>query len=212
MENENDSLVLNEEIENDNSENIGQSEEKSEDNSKKEEPEYSDRERKLFARAKNNEDAAKLLREQGFERKNGQWIKPEKQTQENPKKSQSGELDYGQKAFLRAEGIKTKEEVDLVKAFMENTGKSLEEVVENKYFLNELKEQRELKATELATPSSSGRSASFPKDKDFWLAKYSSGTPIMEVPQEFRSEVLNAKIAQDERKDKFTDKPFIGNF
>ena len=127
--------------------------------------------RQLFERAKKAE---------GFKLVDGKWVKSqEAKPQEKPEPSvKSGELDYGQKAFLRAEGIKTKEEIDLVQAYIGNTGKSLEEVVENKWFQNELKDLRELKATELATPSSSGRSSSAPKDKDFYLAKYASGTPI----------------------------------
>jgi hypothetical protein len=154
--------------------------------------------RQLFVRAKKAE---------GFELKDGHWIKkPETKTEIKSETSvKSGELDSGQKALLRVEGIKSQDEVSLVKTYMENTGKDLEEVIENKYFLQELKEMRETKATVAATPSSSGRSTGATKDVDYWAAKYSAGTPINEVPQEFRSQALNAKIASEIRRDKFTD-------
>ena len=157
--------------------------------------------RQLFERAKKAE---------GFELKEGHWVKKEPKVESKPEPSvKSGELDYGQKAFLRAEGIKTQEETALVMSYVENTGKSLEEVIENKYFLNELKDMRELKATQEATPPSSGRSTTGTKNTDYWVAKYTAGTPINEIPQEVRSEVLNARLAQDERREKFTDNPVI---
>jgi hypothetical protein len=156
--------------------------------------------RQLFERAKKAE---------GFEMKDGHWIKkPIKTDKIEPEVSvKSGELDYGQKAYLRAEGIKGTEELTLVKGYMENTGKSLEDVVENRYFQNELKDMRELRATQDAIPTSSKRSVSQTKDTiDYWLAKEEL-PPTDQV--QLRRDVLNARIAAEEHRGKFTDNPVI---
>lgn len=86
--------------------------------------------------------------------------------------SKSDELDYGQKAFLVANGIKAEDEIKLVRTIMKDTGKTLEQVLESKYFQAELKERRELKQTDDATPSSSKRTSQGIKDSvEYWIAK-----------------------------------------
>lgn len=109
------------------------------------------------------------------------------------KAPKSGELDYGQKAFLVASGVKGPEEIALAVEFMENTGKSLEQVVESKFFNAELKELREGKASADAIPKGSKRTGQSSRDSvDYWLAK---GEMPENTPenQELRRKIVAAK-------------------
>lgn len=118
--------------------------------------------------------------------------------------TKSGELDYGQKAFLVANGVKGKEEVSLVQEFMENTGKSLDDVLESKYFQSELKELRGSKASQDAIPKGSKRAGSSSKDSvDYWLAKgeLPENTP---ENQDLRRQVVNAKYKRETSGNKFS--------
>lgn len=116
--------------------------------------------------------------------------KPEKKTSEK-----SGELDYGQKAFLVSNGIKGAEENELVKSFMKETGKSLDDVLESRYFQEELKDLREKKATDNATIKSSKRSnQSSQNEVDYWINK-GELPPATEV--ELRRKVVNERIKRE---------------
>lgn len=120
---------------------------------------------------------------------------------DEPKSSKSNELDYGQKAFLTANGIKGNDEYKLVQEVIANTGKSLEDVLESKYFLAELNEIRELKASQNATPQGSKRSAQTSRDTvDYWLAK---GELPPANEQELRRKVVNARIDKESKKGVF---------
>ncbi len=88
------------------------------------------------------------------------------------KPSRANDLDYAQKAFLVANGLKDSREMDLVKTFVKETGKSIEDVLESKYFQSELDEIRELSRTAKATPTNSRRSTQSSQDSvDYWIAK-----------------------------------------
>ena len=161
--------------------------------------------RQLFERAKKAE---------GFELKEGHWVKKEPKVESKPEPSvKSGELDYGQLAFYNSKSdsvkIEHEEDLEFLKGEMEKSGKSQQYLLENKYFISDLKDKQAGRATQEATPPSSGRSTTGTKNTDYWVAKYTAGTPINEIPQEVRSEVLNARLAQDERREKFTDNPVI---
>lgn len=103
--------------------------------------------------------------------------------------SKTGDFDYGQKAFLVANGVKTADEMKLVKEIMSNTGRTLDQVLESKYFTAELNEMREMKKSQDAIPSNSKRTSQSGRDTvDYWLAKG-------ELPEdrELRSKVVKAK-------------------
>ena len=103
--------------------------------------------------------------------------------------SKTGDFDYAQKAYLVANGVKGNDEMKLVKEIMSNTGKSLDSVLESKYFTAELNEMREMRKSQDAIPSNSKRSSQSGKDTvDYWLAKG-------ELPEdrELRSKVVKAK-------------------
>lgn len=134
-------------------------------------------------------------------------IEEEPKPQKITKKSTKGELDYGQKAFLVANGIKGSDEVALVQEMMSATGRTLDDVVENKYFQAELKELRESKATKEAIPSSSKRSPSSQEGTvDYWIAK-GELPPADKV--ELRRKVLNERIRREEQASKFSDNSVV---
>lgn len=130
---------------------------------------------------------------------------------EAPKKKtskESGELDYGQKAFLVANGIKGSEETNLVKEIMSATGKSLDDVLESRHFQAELKALREDKATKDAIPTGSKRSGqSQATEVEYWLAK---GELPPADQRELRTKVVNARIKIQKDKSVFTDQPIAG--
>lgn len=132
--------------------------------------------------------------------------KPETKT-ETKKESETKEtLDYGQKAFLVANGIKGKEEIDLVKEYLAN-GKELDDVVENKHFQNDLKDLREAKAVKDATPSGSKRSGTSARDSvDYWLAK-GELPPTDQV--QLRRDVVNARMKKETSGNKFSSNPVV---
>jgi len=118
---------------------------------------------------------------------------PAPKAEVKPPVEKSDELDYGQKAYLVANDIKSADEIKLVQTVMKDTGKTLEQVLESKYFQAELKEKRDLKATDEATPTNSKRSNQGVKDSvDYWIAKG-------ELPEdrELKMKVIAARRAKD---------------
>lgn len=116
---------------------------------------------------------------------------------EKPSKSskKANEFDYSEKAYLAANGIKGQAEFNLAKDWIANTGKTLDDLIENKYFQQELKDFRETLNTANATPTTSKRSTSSTRDTvDYWLAK-----PFGELPESFelRKKVVEARRKQD---------------
>jgi len=109
--------------------------------------------------------------------------------------SKSDELDYGQKAFLVANDIKSQDEIKIVKDIMKDTGKTLEQVLESKYFQAELKEFREKKQTADAIPSKTKRSSNSAKDQvEYWLGKKdSNGNYEYPEDRELKMKVIDAR-------------------
>lgn len=116
-------------------------------------------------------------------------------------------FDYAEKAYLKSEGI-TKDEFPLVLEVMQSTGKSLDEVLEAKYFQADLKERREAKASKDAIPTGSKRSSAGTRDSvDYHIA---NKTPLLQIEDtELRRKVLNQRIKQETTRSKFTDHPVV---
>lgn len=172
----------------------------------------SDANRQLFARAKKAE---------GFELKDGKWVKPEKPKEapkEKPKveteppkeSSKPNELDYGQLALLRQEGIKGSGEMALFKEIMSETGKGLLDVLDSSYFKSRLTEFREAQESANAIPKGKNRSGQTGiTDVDVAIAKYKEdGT----LPSDFktRSAVVKALEAEEKSKGMFEGPSVIG--
>lgn len=161
------------------------------------------------ALAKKNQGIAKRLKTKLDKAKE---TKPKvKPAVKQPKSKDSDKLDYGQKAFLVANGIKGNEEHQLAVDMMKNSGKDLDEVIENKFFMSELKEMRDAKAINEATPPSDGdRPSSTPRDEaGFWVAK-GEMPPNTPENQKLRQDVVNAKMKSQTDGNPFSSNPVVG--
>ena len=121
------------------------------------------------------------------------------------------DLDYGQLALLRTEGIKGSGELALFKEVMSETGKGVLDVLDSNYFKSRLTDFREAQASADAIPKGKNRSGQTGvTDIDLAVAKYKeSGT----LPDDFktRSAVIK-KIAEVEQMEgAFTGPSVIGS-
>lgn len=129
-----------------------------------------------------------------------------------PKKSskKSEEKDYGQLAYLTANGIKGAEEVALAQEFVKNTGKDLDDIINNKFFQSELKELREAKATSDAVPGVAKRSGASATDTvDYWIAK-GELPPNTPDNRKLRQEIVNRRMKAETSGNIFTNNPVVG--
>jgi len=151
-------------------------------------------------KAKNQSLYERLKKAEGYERDDdGAWIKkpepevkPKTEPKTEPKAKKSDDFDYGQKAFLIANGIKGEKEINLVKEAMGESGKTLEQVLESKYFKTELDNLREINRSEQAVPQGRRTSNNSADNVEYWMSK-----PMSEVPKEMRAKVVNAKLAKE---------------
>ena len=159
--------------------------------------EISDKNKQLFERTKKAE---------GFELKEGKWVKPPKETpkgeakvEHEPSKepSKPNELDYGQMALLRGEGIKGAGETALFKEIMSETGKDVLATLDSPYFKTRLAEFREAQESIDAIPKGKGRSAQVASTNiDLAYAKFKESG---EWPQDFdTAKKLKNKIVEME--------------
>jgi hypothetical protein len=128
-------------------------------------------------------------------------------TEEQPEsKSKSGDLDWGQKAFLNTYGIKGSDELQLVREYL-GLGKSLDDIPSNKHFLNDLTELRDARLVKQAIPSGTARANNSPRDSvEYWVAK-GELPPANQV--QLRRDVLNARIKAEKNSTVFSDNPII---
>lgn len=108
------------------------------------------------------------------------------------------ELDYGQLALLRTEGIKGSGEIALFKEIMSETGKGVLDVLDSNYFKSRLTDFRDAQETANAIPKGKNRSGQTGvTDVDLAVAKFKeSGT----LPDDFKTRVaVINKVAESER-------------
>ena len=119
-------------------------------------------------------------------------LKRSSESKGDSKPSTSGGLDYGQKAFLHANGIKGAEEIKYVEKELAESGKSLEELLENKYFKSGLEDLREISRSEDASLKGKRTGTTALDSVEYWMNK-----PLEEVPKEMRTKVVNAQLAKE---------------
>jgi len=108
------------------------------------------------------------------------------------------ELDYGQLALLRTEGIKGSGEIALFKEIMSETGKGVLDVLDSNYFKSRLSDFREAQETANATIKGKNRSGQTGvTDIDFAVAQFKESGKL---PDDFktRTQVIN-KVAEAEK-------------
>ncbi len=130
----------------------------------------------------------------------------EKAKTEAPKSQDKKEFDLAEKSYLLGNGIK-KDEFPFVLEEMTKTGKSMDEILESKYFQAQLAENRELAASKEAIPTGTNRSGNATRDTvDYWIAK---GEMPPEDQVELRRKVVNARIEKEKQTTKFTSTPVV---
>lgn len=110
----------------------------------------------------------------------------------------SNDLDYGQKAYLTANGIKGAKEFEFVKNELKASGEELDNLLENDYFKSKLEKFRALSQTAEATPTGKRSSGVATDSVEYWATK-----PFEEVPQDMRTKVVNFKLQKEQNKGVF---------
>jgi hypothetical protein len=140
-----------------------------------------------------------LMKKHGFE------DSTEPTTKTNDKKSD--ELGYGELAYLRSFEITDQAEIDLAQQVMQDTGKSLKDVLNNKYFQADLKEMREAAQADAAIPDSKhGKEGSAKDGVDYWIQK-GELPPANQV--QLRRDVVNARMKKETDGSKFSQDAVI---
>lgn len=132
----------------------------------------------------------------------------EKEPDGKPNKSKEDDFDYGQLAYLSTKKLDSEIAQKAIKDYLaENSGKTLEQAVTNKFLLADIKEQLEVQATKDATPSSSKRAPTSGKGSvDYWVNK-GEMPPADQV--QLRRDVLNARIAKSKQASQFAEQAVV---
>ena len=110
-------------------------------------------------------------------------------------KTQSSELDYGQKAFLKASGINGADEIALVKEHLKLSGNSLDYVIDNPYFKQSLDSLRVTKANAQAADTGGGSTSVKKGSAQSYIDK--GEEPPRDAPFELRKEYVALKMAKE---------------
>lgn len=116
--------------------------------------------------------------------------------------AKSKELDYGQKAYLRADGIRP-EEFDFVQEQIDKHNVSLEDLLASPYFKQTLQDRRDAEDVTKATSVTSKRSTAGFDLIDNYIAK---GTPLDQIDDfEIRRKIVNKRLEKEKVGKKFAD-------
>lgn len=114
-----------------------------------------------------------------------------------PSKKSDG-FDYGVKAYLKTEGIESKE-FDWVESEFKNSGlKNVESLLANPYFKSQLEERRALDKTKNATMKGKSPNGIATDSVEYWLTQ-----DFKDVPTNLKSKVIEAKLAKENQKNVF---------
>jgi hypothetical protein len=118
-------------------------------------------------------------------------------------------FDYGEKAFLKSSGIATASEMALVEKAVKDSGKSIETVLESKWFQAELTEHREDVAAKAALPGNNGRAgeANSAESVEYWLKKGHELPPKGQT--ELRRKVIAARMQREATGSVFSTTPVV---
>lgn len=124
--------------------------------------------------------------------------------------SKPNDLDYGQLALLRQEGIRGAGETALFKEIMAETGRGVLDVIDSNYFKSRLADFREAQAAVNAIPKGKGRSSQTGvSDEDTAFAKYNE---TGKLPDDFKTRVAikNRIVNAEKSKNMFSGPSIIG--
>lgn len=162
-----------------------------------------DTNRQLFQRAKKAE---------GFELKDGRWTKIQKpEPKPEPTVPKPSEIDFGELAFhnsINEVKIAHDDDVEYLKQTMKETGKSLKDILDSKFFQSELKVRQEARAVIQATPQARRSGAGAVDPLEIAYAKY---IQTGELPGDFnlRTQVVNKRQEYEQVQNQFTPNPVV---
>jgi len=135
-------------------------------------------------------------------------VSPKPESEKKPIEKKSVEFDYGQKAFLNTEGIKTDEEREYLLTTMEKTGEELDVLIKDEFIQNKLKSIRDKKEVVEATPTGTkrGSSSAASDSVEYWIAKGELPTDPM-----LRRKVVNERIHLEKDGNKFASQSVVSN-
>ena len=143
---------------------------------------------------KRREDGIKQRERTKALKKELEEAKKAKESKDKPQEKESAELDWGQKAFLKASGLTTAEEMKLAHTFGKRNELDLDAVLEDDDFKAKLERHRTTKANELAAEGKSGRGgagAGGQRSVEYWLAK--GEHPPKELGKELAEKYVEAR-------------------
>lgn len=120
----------------------------------------------------------------------------EKPIKKTSKKSEG--LDYAQKAYLAANGIKGAAEFEFVEKELKSSNLDIDSLLENGYFQSQLEKFRAIAKTNDANPKDRDTRGGSTDSIEYWMSK-----PIEEVPAEMRTKIVNAKLQKEKVKGVF---------
>lgn len=132
-----------------------------------------------------------------------------KKGKDNSSSENSEGLDFAQKAYMNSLGFKGQDLYDLAFEAMQSSGKSLDQILDAKWF----QEDMAALATKKAMPQgNNGRSNNTvaTDDPEYWVKK-GEMPPNTPENQELRRKVVNAKIAKGKTGNKFSSNPVVGS-
>lgn len=158
----------------------------------------------LYARAKKAE---------GFEQKDGKWVKkersetkPEAQPESKPEAKQSDELDYGKLAYLKSEGVDHPDDRKLVLDEAKRLNLPIEKILQEKHIQSQLKDAKDQREAEAGMPTGgAGKSGSNKNSVDYWVNRRDKdGNYLTPTDTKLANEVIDARLKAEQDKTMFS--------
>lgn len=156
--------------------------------------------KQLYARAKKAE---------GFELKDGKWVKPEKREPisepEKPEAKQPSEPDYGKLAYLKAEGVSHPDDRKLVLDEANRLKLPIEEVLGMAHIKAKLVDAKTQREAESGMPQGKGKTGGGSKASvEHWIdATNPDGTYKTPPDPELHQQVIDARLKREQKRAMF---------
>ena len=145
--------------------------------------------------------------------------KPKADPSETPSKkseTKSDDIDFGRLAWYNTRSdvtvkIEHPEDIDFLRSTVSETGKSLDDVLNARWFQSDLKDRIEKRVVQDAIPKGTRRSGESAKTTvDYWIGK---GELPPNTPENatLRREVVNARYTREKSSSQFSSTPIVDN-
>jgi len=157
--------------------------------------------KQLYSRAKKAE---------GFENKDGQWVKiekPKEPLKESKSEPKQPETDYGKLAYLNSKGIDNPDDQKIVTDEAKRLNLPIEKVLNEKHIQNQLKDVKNQREAEGGMPKDGGSSSGGNKGSvEYWQNKKDKdGNYITPDDTELANKVIDARLKSEEKGSMFSD-------